>query len=62
MKTIDNKNDLGFLSIKESQEALDCSRGFLYQLAREGKLKRLKINSKVYFRVEELRGLADGKD
>jgi len=61
MEKSEHKNDLGFLSVKESLEALDCSRNFLYQLVGEGKLKKLKINSKTYFRVEELKGLANGE-
>jgi len=43
-----------FLSFRETQIALDCSRGFVYGLIDKRKLTPKYIGSRPYFMVDEI--------
>jgi len=47
-------NEVPFLSFRKTQEALDCSRTFLYNLIDEEKLKPKYIGRKPYFMISDI--------
>ncbi len=48
-----------FLSFKQTQELLDCSRSFIYGLINSDKLKPKYIGRKPYFMMHDLVSLTD---
>jgi hypothetical protein len=53
MENITNQS-LPFISLSKAQEALDCSRSFLYNLIDEGKLKPKYIGRKPYLMIDNI--------
>jgi hypothetical protein len=45
---------LPFISLAKAQEALDCSRSFLYKLIDEGKLKPRYLGKKPYLMIANI--------
>lgn len=51
-----------FLSLKQTVKALDCSRKWLHDLTKSGKLKARYIGRKPYFLVKDICDLLTNED
>jgi hypothetical protein len=49
-----NSPQVPFLSFAKAQEALDCSRSFLYGLIDKGKIKPKYLGKKPYFLIDDI--------